>query len=196
MGPLSYISNLIDTVLFGSELRCPACGRPADSDGMWQGVQGRIPYVLPTCLLAMWSAAAGAGGDGKHALPIKAIRSARAASLRTIISAEPELLPCTTAQHGIMSMNSSTGHERNWLRARRMMAEVAICDGMAAECDCVVPVPLHYEKAARRGFNQAELLARDVGLLLEFQWRLGPSIARSGEEAKRFWTRAIVVLTW
>ncbi len=147
----------------------------------------------------MWSAAEGAGGEWQT---------------RLAESSNPLCAGCLTQNHYFCRARAVAVydgaardhvHELKY-RARtelapalaRMMAEVAICDGMAAECDCVVPVPLHYEKAARRGFNQAELLARDVGSCWEFQWRLGgPSIARSGgEEAKRFWTRAIVVLTW
>lgn len=174
MGPLSYISNLIDTVLFGSELRCPACGRPADSDGMCKACKGRIPYVLPPVCSLCGVPLRGAGGDGKHALPNQG---------------NPLCAGCLTQNHYFCRARAVAVydgaardhvHELKY-RARtelapalaRMMAEVAICDGMAAKCDCVVPVPLHYEKAARRGFNQAELLARDVGLLLGIPMEAG-----------------------
>lgn len=43
----------------------------------------------------------------------KAISSAWAASPATTTSAGLERLPYTMAQHGTMSMNSNTGHERN-----------------------------------------------------------------------------------
>ena len=47
-----------------------------------------------------------------------------------------------------------------WLGAR--LADVARSDGRAASADVVVPVPLHPERQRERGFNQAELLAREV----------------------------------
>ena len=47
-----------------------------------------------------------------------------------------------------------------WLGTR--LAEVARQDAQAAAVDLVVPVPLHPERQRERGFNQAELLAREV----------------------------------
>jgi ComF family protein len=161
MCPFSYLSDLIDTVLFGSELRCPVCGRLADRNGMCKACKGRIPYVLPPiCSLC--------------GVPLRIEGGAN--------QDNPLCVGCLTSNHYFYRARAVAVydgaardhvHELKY-RARtelapalaRMMAEVAICDGMAAECDCVVPVPLHPEKAARRGFNQAELLARDVGLFL------------------------------
>lgn len=175
MGPFSYISNLIDTVLFGSEFRCPACGRLADASGMCKACKGRIPYVLPPiCSLCGVPLRVVGGGNGRHTLPNEGHQFC---------------MGCLTGNHYFCRARAVAVydgaardhvHELKY-RARtelapalaRMMAEVAICDGMAAECDCVVPVPLHHEKAARRGFNQAELLARDVGLLLGIPVEVG-----------------------
>ena len=44
-----------------------------------------------------------------------------------------------------------------WMRWGRTIAEM--------EADCLVPVPLHRSRYRRRGFNQAELLARELGAL-------------------------------
>jgi ComF family protein len=47
-----------------------------------------------------------------------------------------------------------------------MMARVAISDWVLAGSEMVVPVPLHPARQAERGFNQSELLAREVALAL------------------------------
>ena len=47
-----------------------------------------------------------------------------------------------------------------WLGAR--LAEVAQRNAGAAAADVVVPVPLHPDRQRERGFNQAELLAREA----------------------------------
>ena len=47
-----------------------------------------------------------------------------------------------------------------WLGKR--LAEVARSDSRVAAAHVVVPVPLHPERQRERGFNQAELLAREV----------------------------------
>lgn len=44
-----------------------------------------------------------------------------------------------------------------------MMAEAAAADGVLASARVIVPVPLHPRRLRERGFNQAELLAREVG---------------------------------
>jgi len=47
-----------------------------------------------------------------------------------------------------------------------LMAEVAVREPLFAGIDLILPVPLSGEKLRRRRFNQAELLAREVGALL------------------------------
>ena len=44
-----------------------------------------------------------------------------------------------------------------WMRWGKTIAEM--------EADCLVPVPLHPTRYRKRGFNQAELLARELGSL-------------------------------
>ena len=44
-----------------------------------------------------------------------------------------------------------------WMRWGKTIAEM--------EADCLVPVPLHPTRYRKRGFNQAELLARELGAL-------------------------------
>lgn len=48
----------------------------------------------------------------------------------------------------------------------RLMAVAAQADPVAQACDVVVPVPLHPHRQAARGFNQSELLAREIAAAL------------------------------
>lgn len=51
----------------------------------------------------------------------------------------------------------------------RLMAEVALCDNDYCDCELVVPVPMHRKKEELRGYNQAYLLAREVGSFLNIR---------------------------
>ncbi len=45
------------------------------------------------------------------------------------------------------------------------MAQLAMKSGLLNDCDALVPVPMHRSKLKTRGFNQAELLANQIGVL-------------------------------
>ena len=47
-------------------------------------------------------------------------------------------------------------------RLGSLMAEIALSDPMMSQADLVVPVPLYRTRLRERGYNQAELLAREV----------------------------------
>lgn len=49
----------------------------------------------------------------------------------------------------------------------RLMAEAALSDADYCDCELVVPVPMHRKKEEVRGYNQAYLLAREVGRFLD-----------------------------
>lgn len=51
----------------------------------------------------------------------------------------------------------------------RLMAEAALSDAGYCDCELVVPVPMHRKKEELRGYNQAYLLAREVGGLLNIR---------------------------
>jgi len=59
--------------------------------------------------------------------------------------------------HGRMALGAPLG---------RLMAEVAAADPLLEGCDVIVPVPLHASRRAERGFNQAEVLAQEMGARL------------------------------
>jgi competence protein ComFC len=43
------------------------------------------------------------------------------------------------------------------------MAQLATSLGLLENCDAIIPVPMHHSKLKTRGFNQAELLANQIG---------------------------------
>lgn len=47
-----------------------------------------------------------------------------------------------------------------------VMADVALRERMAVKCDVIVSVPMHPLKEAKRGYNQAAVLANHVGNML------------------------------
>jgi len=49
----------------------------------------------------------------------------------------------------------------------RLMADLAAADPVLRGCDLVVPIPLHVDRLAERGFNQAEVLAQEVAVALD-----------------------------
>lgn len=49
----------------------------------------------------------------------------------------------------------------------RLMARELLTTGFFGDVDCVVPVPLHFFKQARRGYNQSEKIAKGVGEILQ-----------------------------
>ena len=76
-------------------------------------------------------------------------------------------------------MGRSAGAYEGTLRAVVHALKYEGCEGLARPlaaimrdrgadvlrgADCVVPVPLHWRRQLRRGFNQADLLARGLGL--------------------------------
>ena len=48
----------------------------------------------------------------------------------------------------------------------RMLGEELRASGLYADVDLVVPVPLHWTRRLRRGYNQAEIIAREVASAL------------------------------
>jgi ComF family protein len=54
-------------------------------------------------------------------------------------------------------------------------------EGLLSGADCVVPVPLHAWRRVRRGFNQADVLARQLGLpVLHALWRTRATPPQAG----------------
>ncbi|HEY3248236.1 MAG TPA: ComF family protein [bacterium] len=55
----------------------------------------------------------------------------------------------------------------------RLMVDTAPVHSLVRGCEVVVPVPLHPRRLAERGFNQSELLAREVAAALRLPLDIG-----------------------
>ena len=136
---------------------CVACGRPLSSPTLgivcsacWQAVRPIPPPFCPVCgdPVGSWRAA-------PDRCPECRLRRPHIASGRTV---GPYDGPLRSILHAFK-------YERRRSLAvplRRLMRErgAAVLTG----ADCVVPVPLHWRRRWRRGFNQALELSRDLGL--------------------------------
>ena len=96
-------------------------------------------------------------------------------------------------------MTRSAGHYEGALRAilhafkydgRRRLAEPLSTmmrtagQSLLVDADCVIPVPLHSWRRARRGFNQAEDLARRLGVpMRRLLWRIRRTAPQTDLEA-------------
>ncbi|NOT27420.1 MAG: ComF family protein [Acidobacteria bacterium] len=96
-------------------------------------------------------------------------------------------------------MTRSAGHYEGALRAilhafkyegRRQLAEPLSSmmrtagQSLLADADCVIPVPLHPWRRARRGFNQSEDLARRLGVpMRRLLWRIRRTAPQTNLEA-------------
>ncbi len=149
-------------VLFGARGSCPACGRPGSARALCGECMALIPMVCPpACSLCGTPLRAGAAGDEVGCEVCTGCRGTRHYFER---ARAPAVYEGAAREHV---------HDLKY-RARveiapalsMMMARCAIRAGMADPCHCAVPVPLHPDKLDRRGFNQAELLARSVASLI------------------------------
>jgi ComF family protein len=157
--------------------QCAACGRVLEAPtrgpvcgSCWSNVAPVLPPVCAVCgdPLASWRAlteAERACARCRRAPP--AFDCARAAgeydgSLRTII------------------------HAFKYDGRRSLAAPLAALMGtngtvLLQDADCVVPVPLHPWRRLRRGFNQADALARCFDLpVIHALWRTRPTLPQAG----------------
>lgn len=69
------------------------------------------------------------------------------------------------AESGYRKIPQALKYHRNFAAGRafaRMLGERLSASPLYADVDLVVPVPLHWTRHARRGYNQAALIAREV----------------------------------
>ncbi len=169
-----FCSVVLDT-LFGERQFCPACGRSGSAQAFCNECMARIPRVSsPACSVCgtplRGAASAGGENEERHA-PSDTPRGAPRVCAGCRFT--HRYFACARAPAVYEGAAREHVHDLKY-RARveivpalsRMMATCAIRQAMADWCDCVVAVPLHPHKLARRGFNQAELLAGAVASLL------------------------------
>jgi len=159
---LARILGIALDVMFGARESCPACGRSGSSSSLCGDCMALIPIVRPPICSVCGTPIRGCAGcddaDGEVCAGCRGIR---------------HYFDCARAPAVYEGAAREHVHDLKY-RARveivpalsAMMAHLAVCTGMADKCDCAVPVPLHPDKLARRGFNQAELLARSAAMLL------------------------------
>lgn len=159
---IARICGIALDVLFGARGSCPACGRPGSARSLCGECMAMIPMVCPPmCSVCGTPLRGGVTGDEVEREVCMGCRGIRHYFER---ARAPAIYEGAARQHV---------HDIKY-RARveivpalsAMMARCAIRTGMANLCDCAVPVPLHPDRLIRRGFNQAELLARSVAPLL------------------------------
>lgn len=117
-----------------------------------------------------------------------------------IISAALEQCPRCRRAPRLVDAARSAGHYEGTLRAiihafkydgrvqlARPLSALMIEAGvhLLQDADCVVPVPLHAWRRARRGFNQAEELARRLGLpMRRVLWRVRATAPQTALDAR------------
>lgn len=159
---VARILGIAMDVLFGAREPCPACGRLGSASSLCSECAALIPMARPPmCSVCGTPLRGGAGrGDAEREVCV----GCRGIRRYFECARAPAIYEGAAREHV---------HDLKY-RARveivpalsKMMALLAISTGVADKCDCAVPVPLHPDRLARRGFNQAELLARSVAMLL------------------------------
>jgi ComF family protein len=182
---LARILGIALDVLFGARESCPACGRLGSANSLCSECMALIPMACPPmCSVCGTPLRGGAGCDDAER---EVCAGCRGIGHYFECARAPAIYEGAAREHV---------HDLKY-RARveivpalsKMMALLAIRSGMAAKCDSAVPVPLHPDKLARRGFNQAELLARSVAMLLGIPMISGALSRRASTGTQTFLDR-------
>jgi len=91
---------------------------------------------------------------------------------------------------GYDQITQSLKYERNFVVGRyfaRMLAGYLASSSAFSDVDCIVPVPLHWTRRWRRGYNQAEIIARELasGLSAGIAVRMVPDLLRRARRTQR-----------
>ncbi len=150
LDPLRRLAGAILNLLFPPA--CAACARPGESPGLLcDECDGKLIELVsaPSCVKCAVPLAQSGDpcpwclGRGVHPFAAIARLGVYHAPLRELI-------------HRMK-------YAGQWFLAEsladRLFERPSVC-GILAGCDCVVPVPLHFWRQFRRGYNQSEILAR------------------------------------
>ena len=139
-------------------VHCAACGTPASPDGRW--------LLCPACArdLADLLSAPYCPACGRHAGPYAAGPEGCAfcrnypvpfdAAVRAGAYAGPLKTLVLRCKYGPRPALATV--------LGRLLAERLALSGWADRVDCIVPVPLHWSRRVKRGFNQALDIAREL----------------------------------
>lgn len=158
-----WVTALLDLLL---PPLCPLCNRRLDEGrrdplcgGCWDGLERLAPPFCAICGLPFGSF--GAGGEESHRC--EACRRQRP----PFAYARAVTLYGDTVREAIHALKFRGKHSLS-----RPLGDLLAEDGArlipGERVDCLIPVPLHPRREAERGFNQALLLARQVGR----RWRI------------------------
>ncbi len=136
---------------------CPACGRPGRFELCASCLAAVPPVAPPLCPRCGLPFASPAGGDHPCAVCLRQPPSFRRARACAAFGQEE------TPGNPIRELIHRFKYERDTSLRRplgHLLAER--CAFERAECDLVVPVPLHLSRLRWRGFNHAQLLAGEL----------------------------------
>jgi ComF family protein len=174
----SAISRSIDAILsVVLAPQCGACARVLDAptsgpicDACWSAVAPVLPPLCLTC------------GDSLPSWRILTAAEGRCARCRR----KPPAFDCARAagdyDGSLREIIHAFKYDGRQSLARPLAAMMRAHGAhLLAEADCVVPVPLHPWRRLRRGFNQADALARHLGppVVLAL-WRTAATVPQSG----------------
>jgi ComF family protein len=145
-------------MVFGESTSCPVCGRVSRPGELCRACVARIPVVTPpVCRICGVPLRLEGAKRGECVVCARGGRYFKLARAAAIYEGAARDYVHDLKYRGKVELAAPLG---------RLMA---ICAGRARgalACDAVVPVPLHPAKVLRRGYNQAELLAYEVGKAL------------------------------
>ena len=156
---LTLVTDGLLAVAFGAE--CAACGAPLDvvlrgpvCASCWKAVRLITPPICATCGTPL---PAGRGG-----------RTARDGACPTCLGLSRTIARERAAGHydgALRAIVHAMKYDKRRSLARPLAALVRQqCGDVLHGADVCVPVPLHWRRRWQRGFNQADELARHLGL--------------------------------
>lgn len=146
------LESLLD-ILFPR--RCPLCAEIAMPKGylICKSCIPKLPFIkAPYCM----KCGKEIGADEEEYCPDCLARPKSFLLARSMLNYTPAV------QRAVLSIKYK--NQRDYIRAFAHVAKLRYGDFWRAQgLDALIPVPLHPQRQRERGFNQAELLAREIG---------------------------------
>ncbi|WP_418791028.1 double zinc ribbon domain-containing protein [Phosphitispora sp. TUW77] len=155
--------------LFPEKSRCLVCGCPVESDILCDSCMKRIGYsqgysICYRCGRYMHEAVEGSKAAKTEYMNNKYCPECREAAPEFFMARS--LGPYGGDLKQVIYMYKYNGYRSLCRSLGLLMAELFINEKAFWDTSIIVPVPLSEEKMARRGFNQSELLAEQMGRIL------------------------------
>ncbi|MTI85781.1 MAG: ComF family protein [Firmicutes bacterium] len=162
---LSYLLQGLWELMYPPRRACPLCGSQTSKGEIcphclqWVRRHGSGP-VCPVCGRFINLPSVGPCNHGRHPCPICASQAPAFNAARAVGPYEGVL------RDAILHLKSK-GTRRVAAALGELAAEVVHREPAFAAAELIIPVPLAPRRLARRGFNQAQLLALELGNLIE-----------------------------